>query len=329
MIEAHQLGKQFGAFQAVHEINLHIEPGEVLALLGPNGAGKTTTVRMLGAILQPSSGWARVAGHDIVTDAQLVRSKIGLLTEYPGLYSQMRALEYLHFFGNLLNMDPVECHRRAELLLQQFGLWEVREKRLDSYSKGMKQKIALVRALIHDPPVMFLDEPTTAMDPQSARVVRDAIGELRNANRTILLTTHNLPEAEFLADRIAIIRGGRIIAEGTIAELTRQLLGDPLWELRLAPPLPAAAARPALGDLVSIEYEEPTFLQYRCAAPGQVNPQIIARLAEQGLPLMTLAEVSRSLEDVYLRIVDEQSAGRQPAESFGIESGRLSTQNLL
>lgn len=327
MIEAHKLGKQFGNFEAVHEINLHIEPGEVLALLGPNGAGKTTTVRMLGAILKPSHGWARVAGHDVVTEAQQVRSKIGLLTEYPGLYNRMRALEYLHFFGALLAMDPIECHRRSEALLQQFGLWEAREKRLDSYSKGMKQKIALVRALVHDPPVMFLDEPTTAMDPQSARIVRDAIGELRNANRTILLTTHNLPEAEFLADRIAIIRGGRIIAEGSIEQLTRQLLGDPIWELRLAPPLPAAAARPALDGLVVIEQETPGCIQYRCAHPDQINPQIMARLAAQGLPLMTLAQVARSLEDVYLRIVDAETVSRHTNEAFGLETGLLSPQN--
>ncbi|MCU0494495.1 MAG: ABC transporter ATP-binding protein [Chloroflexaceae bacterium] len=229
MIEAHELRKQFGTFQAVKGLSLTIQPGEVLALLGPNGAGKTTTVRMLGAILKPTSGWARICGLDVVEHAQTVRNRVGLLTEYPGLYNRMRAVEYLDFFGALLGMERGLANRRAEMLLKQFGLWEARDRRLDGYSKGMKQKIALVRALIHDPPVMFLDEPTTAMDPQSARTVRDAIGDLRNAERTILLTTHNLTEAEVLADRIAIIRSGQIIAEGTIPQLTRQLLGEPLW----------------------------------------------------------------------------------------------------
>lgn len=309
MIEAQQLSKQFGSFQAVRNMTLSIQPGEVLALLGPNGAGKTTTVRMLGAILKPSGGWARICGHDVVQDARIVRSKVGLLTEYPGLYNRMRPLEYLDFFGALLGLDRIKGYQRAEMLLKQFGLWEAREKRLDSYSKGMKQKIALVRAIIHDPPVMFLDEPTTAMDPQSARTVRDAIGELRKADRAILLTTHNLTEAEYLADRIAIIRGGQIIAAGTIAELTRQLMGDPVWELRLAPPHTPAAALPLLKDLVTLEESEGDGLRYRCADARQINPQILARMATHGLPVMAMAEVQRSLEDVYLRIVAQQEAG--------------------
>src|SRR5262249_58234078 len=140
---------------------------------------------------------------------------VGLLTDCRGLYSRMRALEYLQFLGALGGRPAAECARRSKLFLEQFGLWEAREKRLDSYSKGMKQKVALIRALIHDPPVLFLDEPTTAMDPHSARTVRDAIAELRAARRTVLLTTHNLTEAEELADRIVVIRGGLVVAEGT------------------------------------------------------------------------------------------------------------------
>lgn len=303
MIEAHQLCKQFGTFHAVRNINLNIHPGEVVALLGPNGAGKTTTVRMLGAILKPSCGWARVGGHDIVEEARTVRSKIGLLTEYPGLYGRMRAMDYLQFFGSLLGMETQQSQQRAEMLLKQFELWYAREKRLDSYSKGMRQKIALVRALIHNPPVLFLDEPTTAMDPQSARLVRDSIGELRASDRTILLTTHNLPEAEYLADRIAIIRGGEIIAEGTMVELTRQLLGDPLWEIRIAHP--DWQVRHIIKDLVTVEEVGATFLRYRCPDPQHINPQIMSRCSHQQVPITTITEISRSLEDVYLRIVSE------------------------
>jgi ABC-2 type transport system ATP-binding protein len=310
MIEAHQLSKQFGGFHAVRRIDLDVRPGELLALLGPNGAGKTTTVRMLGAILRPSGGSARICGLDVVEHAQAVRGKVGLLTEYPGLYGRMPALEYLDFFGSLLGLDAELRRRRAEHLLQQFGLWEARERKLDGYSKGMKQKIALVRALIHDPPVLFLDEPTTAMDPQSARTVRDAIGELRNADRSILLTTHNLAEAEVLADRIAIISGGRIVAQGSFAELSRQLLGDALYELRLAPAHPVAQLPPLLAGLATVEQVTEDGLRYRCAEPHLVNPQILARIAAQGLPVVALAEVPRSLEDVYLRIVGEGAGER-------------------
>ena len=317
MIEAVQLHKEFGTFQAVREISLQVDEGEVVALLGPNGAGKTTTVRMLGAILKPSSGSARIAGYDIVEQAREVRHVVGLLTEFPGLYHRMRAQEYLAFFGALQGMNARECDRRGELLLKQFGLWEAREKRLDSYSKGMKQKIALIRALIHDPPVLFLDEPTTAMDPHSARTVRDAIAELRAARRTILLTTHNLVEAETLADRIVVVRGGRIVAEGTRAQLTRQLLGDPIWELRLAAPSEVAAG--VLADLAPVEAVGDDWLQFRCAEPRALNPQILGRLAARGVPVVALAELPRSLEDVYLSIVSDENertwsaAGAVPA----------------
>ena len=313
MIEAHRLSKQFGTFHAVRAIDLEVRPGELLALLGPNGAGKTTTVRMLGAILRPSSGSARICGLDVVTDAQTIRGKVGLLTEYPGLYGRMIATEYLDFFGSLLGLDVATREARTDLLLQQFGLWDARERKLDGYSKGMKQKIALVRALIHDPPVLFLDEPTTAMDPQSARTVRDAIGELRQADRAILLTTHNLAEAELLADRIAIIRGGQIIALGTFAELSRQLLGAPIYELRLAVPHNIAPAVPALADLITVEDASGQTLRYRCTEPNLINPQLLARLAARNLPVVALAEVPRSLEDVYLRIVAEDAAApKQP-----------------
>ncbi len=305
MIEAIQLHKEFGTFQAVREISLQVDDGEVVALLGPNGAGKTTTVRMLGAILKPSSGSARIAGYDVVEQAREVRHVVGLLTEFPGLYHRMRAQEYLAFFGALQGMSARESARRGEQLLQQFGLWEAREKRLDSYSKGMKQKIALIRALIHDPPVLFLDEPTTAMDPHSARTVRDAIAELRAARRTILLTTHNLVEAETLADRIVVVRGGRIVAEGTRAQLTRQLLGDPIWELRMAGPSDVAAGM--LADLASIEAVGDDWLQFRCADPRALNPQILGRLAARGVPVIALAELPRSLEDVYLSIVADEN----------------------
>lgn len=301
MIDAHHLHKQFGTFHAVTDMSLHVQAGEVVALLGPNGAGKTTTVRMLAAILRPSAGTARIAGFDVVTQSRQVRGVVGLLTEFPGLYNRMRPLEYLHFFGAMQGMTAADADARGEQLLKRFDLWMARDKRLDSFSKGMKQKVALIRALIHDPPVLYLDEPTTAMDPHSARTVRDAMLELRAARRTILLTTHNLAEAEELADRIVVVRGGEIVAQGTRAELTAQLLGDPVWELRLA--TAAARALPVIDGLVQIEASGPDWLRFRTRESLALNPQIIARLAEHDLPVVALHERARSLEDVYLNIV--------------------------
>jgi ABC-2 type transport system ATP-binding protein len=308
MIEVSGLQKVFGTFQAVRDISLNIDAGEVVALLGPNGAGKTTTVRMLAAILKPTRGYARVAGYDVVRQAREVRHIVGLLTEFPGLYNRMQSMEYLQFFGRLQGMDAINCAQRSEQLLKRFDLWQARDKRLDSFSKGMKQKMALIRALIHDPPVLYLDEPTTAMDPHSARTVRDAIGELQAARRTILLTTHNLTEAEQLADRIVIVRGGSIVAQGTIAQLTRQLLGDPVWQLQLAEQTDALAL--LLDDLVKVEATGPDWIRYRCRDAQHINPQIIKRLAARNVPIVGLAELPRSLEQVYLSIVADQHVDR-------------------
>ncbi len=303
LIRTEKLTKKFGEFIAVNEVTFTVEAGEILALLGPNGAGKTTTVRMLGAILKPTSGKATIAGYDVVEDAKTVRHAIGLLTEFPGLYHRMRALDYLHFFGELQGMSRHEREDRIEKLMVRFGMWEARKQRLGEYSKGMRQKIALIRAMIHDPQILFLDEPTSAMDPHSAKMVRDAIAELRTSHRSIILCTHNLVEAESLADRIAIIKQGRIIALGTPAELKKQLLGNPLLEVQLGQPLDGLL--PTIESLVTIDEKGDTWFRYRTSSPQDINPLLVHRLTEEGAGIITLSEVLRSLEEVYLHIVEE------------------------
>lgn len=302
MIEAIDLTKEFGEFTAVRDVVLNVPEGEVLALLGPNGAGKTTTVRMLSAILKPSRGYARIAGYDTVTEAKAVRRVIGLLTEFPGLYLRMKGLDYLSFFGELQGMSKTLIRQRSEELLKRFELWEAHHKPVGMYSKGMKQKLTLVRAMLHDPLVLFLDEPTSAMDPHSAKLVRDAIANLRREKRTFVLCTHNLAEAEQLADRIAIVRRGQIIAQGTPAELKQRLLGDPLMEIRLAAPLNGLVNH--LEDRVKIVGHGQDWIRYTVPNPTQFNPLLLTELAHQNVPIITLSEVSRSLEEVYLRIVE-------------------------
>ena len=303
VIRTEGLTKKFGDFVAVDGVTLTVPEGEVLALLGPNGAGKTTTVRMLASILKPTDGWATIAGYDVVKDARTVRRIVGLLTEFPGLYLRMRVLEYLDFFGQLQDLSPQQRQQRSQELLVRFKMWEARDLRLGEYSKGMRQKLALIRAMLHDPQVLFLDEPTSAMDPHSARLVRDCILDLRRERRTIIICTHNLAEAELLADRVAIIRRGQIVALGTLAELRAGLLGDPLLELRLAQSLDGLL--PLLTELIDIEERGETWLRYRTAWPEVINPILIQRLAQEGTEVITLSEVPRSLEDVYLKIVEE------------------------
>ena len=299
-------GGSVGWLTAVDGVSLEVPTGQILALLGPNGAGKTTTVRMLAAILRPSDGWARVGGLDTVREARRVRQAVGLLTEFPGLYLRMRADEYLGFFGQLQGMPEGQTRRQIDGLMERFGLAGQRRQRLAEYSKGMRQKLALIRAMLHDPPLLLLDEPTSAMDPQSAKLVHDAILNLRDERRTILLCTHNLVEAELLADRIAIIRQGRIVALDTPDHLKSQLLGPPLLELRLAQPVDGTVKEwlSAQPD-VQVEAWGDSWARYRTASPGRSNPAVVAGLAGMGARVVTLSEVPQSLEEVYLRIVGE------------------------
>ena len=301
MIVAEGLTKRFDQSLAVDDVSFIVQPGEVMALLGPNGAGKTTTVRMLSSVLVPTAGKATVAGYDVVRQGDQVRAAIGVLTEQHGLYSRMTAVEYLRFFGQLYHMDGKALSERAEALLVSFGLHDELKKRLGEYSKGMRQKLALARALIHDPPVLLLDEPTSAMDPESAHMVRESLLSLRSEKRAIVLCTHNLSEAEMLADQIAIIRRGRIILNGRVPELKRSLLGLTEYEIRLASRLNGAL--PALPGGVVITGRGEDWLRYRVEDPQGANPQIVRRLVEAQMEVVAVQEVPRSLEQVYLRAV--------------------------
>lgn len=305
MIVAEQLGKTFDEFVAVHEVSLDVAPGEVLALLGPNGAGKTTTIRMLTAILKPTRGRASVAGYDVVQRPDAVRRVVGVLTEHHGLYTRSQGDEYLDFFGEMYGLSKAVRRQRSATLLERFGLADAAKRRIGEYSKGMRQKLSLIRAMLHDPAALLLDEPTSAMDPESAKQVRDAILELRRDHRTVILSTHNLNEAELLADKIAIIRKGRIVASGSPAELKQRLMGPAEMELRLAQPLNGVVKD--LHGLVTVRAVGEQWLRYTSGQPEVDNPQVLAKLAGLGVPVVTLSEVPRSLESVYLQIMGAQA----------------------
>jgi ABC-2 type transport system ATP-binding protein len=301
MIITEDLSKSFGDFIAVDRVTLHVRAGEVLALLGPNGAGKTTTVRMLTSVLVPTYGWAHVAGYDVVKNPDEVRASVGILTEQHGLYSRMPGDEYLDFFGQLYGLDHSTRQNRVHQLLELFGLQANRNQRIGEYSKGMRQKLALARAMLHDPPVLLLDEPTSAMDPESARLVRDSIHELRSGDRTIVICTHNLAEAEELADQIAIIRHGKIIVTGSPDFLKLNLLGAAEYEVKFGGILNGNI--PELPDGAELTSQGPDWLRYKANQPELVNPQILRRLLENGLAIVSLQEVPRSLEQLYLQAI--------------------------
>lgn len=309
MIETQALTKIFDDFKAVENVTLTVETGQVLAMLGPNGAGKTTTVRMMTSILPPTSGWAKIAGFDVVKQPEKVRAHVGVLTEQHGLYERMKGLEYLGFFGELYRIDSATHKKRAKELMERFGLGDAMNRRVGDYSKGMKQKLALVRAMLHNPPVLLLDEPTSAMDPQSAKQVRDAIIELRRDERTFMITTHNLNEAQVLADKIAIIRHGRIIANGTLDSLATQFVGDSVMELRVQGDI--SGLEKDLRAWVTVESVADSVIRYSTATPYDTNPIIIKQLVERGVAIVSLSPVTKTLEDIYLQVVKEDEAQQE------------------
>lgn len=307
MIQCEDLTKHFGTFKAVEGIHLDIHAGQVLALLGQNGAGKTTTVRMLTSMLVPTRGWAKVAGYDVVRDPDKVRASTGVLTEQHGLYGRMTGYEYLDFFGQVYGLGRELRLRRANELLEYFGLADAAQRRSGEYSKGMRQKLALARALIHEPPVLLLDEPTSAMDPESAQLVRNEIARLRSSQRTIIICSHNLIEAEMLADQIAIIYHGRILLKGTLNELRERLLGPAEYEVKLSGSWKWNGLELPLG--VSVTEKGKNSFRYTTKNPREANPLILKQLAQSNALVMAMQEVPRSLEMIYLKAMAQAAEG--------------------
>ncbi len=325
MIEALGLTRRFGKFTAVDSLSLRVPAGAILALLGPNGAGKTTTVRMRAGLLAPTEGEATVAGFDVRRNPAAVRASVGLVTDAPGLYEQMNVVAYLHFFATIYGMRALERTRRIDALLDLFELGDHRKERMSGFSKGMKQKVALARAWLHEPSTLFLDEPTSGLDPLSTRAVREMIVGLKQSSRSIILCTHDLDEAERIADEVAILRHGRIVLSDTPQALRAYASPESITHIEFAEPwsrgaslmraveemLPASA-----GEMLILDATD-RMLRYRTAQPRIVNPVVIQRLVETGARIVSVTSETRTLEDVYAAIMtapDGQDASPIPVE---------------
>ncbi len=230
MIEALQLTKVFhdkkrGEIRAVDGVSFCCQPGQIYGLLGANGAGKTTTLRLLATILEPTDGTARVAGYDVVTQSAQVRASVGFLSTATALYGRLSAEEMVEYFGRLFGLDEATLHRRIDEVFTRLEMNGFRDRRCDKLSTGMKQKVSIARTLVHDPPVMIFDEPTVGLDVMTARAIVGFIRECREHGKTVVFSTHVMSEAEKLCDTIGIIHNGRILAEGSLAEL-RQRYGQ-------------------------------------------------------------------------------------------------------
>lgn len=307
MIATRNLTKIFGTFTAVENLNLSVQSGEIFVFLGPNGAGKTTTVRMLACLIAPTSGAATVAGYRVGEQDDQIRSYIGILTEAPGLYEKLNALQNLDFFARLYGLDAATRAKQTQRYLELLGLWERRREPVGGFSKGMKQKLSIARALLHEPEVVFLDEPTSALDPESAKVVRDFIAELKSEGRTIFLCTHNLDEADRLADHVGIIKQ-HLIQVDTPANLRRKLYGQRvLFRLREINLAQMDALR-ALTFARDVQRSDSTF-SIALDDPSNMTPLVVNALVSVGGAIQEVREERASLEEVYLDLI-----GTRPKE---------------
>ena len=301
VIKTQGLTKRFGDNLAVEDLTLDVERGEVFAFLGPNGAGKTTTVRLLTALIGPTAGRAWVNGYELGQDDMNIRRGVGILTEAPGLYERLDAVQNLTLYARLYEVEDVTG--QVEKYLRLLGLWERRDEPVGAFSKGMKQKLAIARALLHEPPLLFLDEPTAALDPEAARTVRDFIGEIKGAGRTIFLCTHNLDEADRLADRIGVIKQ-RLVQVDSPANLRRSLYGRRVVVHLVSVTETVRAAVGGLPFVREVQQVDNT-LVIGLDNPEEQNPLLVERIVGAGGAIQFVTELRHSLEDVYFALLEE------------------------
>ncbi len=304
MIEVADLTRKFGDFTAVDSLTFNLDKGEIFGLLGPNGAGKTTTVRMLCCLISKTSGSARIGDLDTSDsdDAMRIRKMIGLVPDNVGLYETLSAYANLEFFGRMYEFPEKRLKENIEKYLKMLDLWDKRDSPVGSFSKGMKQKVSLARALVHDPEVLFMDEPTANLDPEAAKTIRDVILDLRKENRTILLNTHNLDEAQRICNRIGVLKT-RLIAVDTPENLAKLVSGRKTVILLEATNDRILGAVRALNPR-SVETEGNKVI-VGMADPDRETPAIITAIVSVGGKVRSVSETGASLEDIYLQLVRE------------------------
>lgn len=296
--------KQKETLVAVDGLNLEIAEGEVFGFLGPNGAGKTTTVRMLTSLIRPSSGSAEIYGLKVGVDDTEIRRNVGILTESPGLYERLSAEQNLRIFAELYGISEPE--KAINKYLSMLDLWDRRMDAAGTFSKGMRQKLAVARALLHEPKVLFLDEPTTGLDPEAAKTVRDFIDELKHQGRTIFMCTHNLDEAERHCDRVGIFKQ-HLLALDKPSALREQLFGRKVvFHLANATHEMATAVQ-NLPDVNALEIIENKLL-VSVEEPERINPVITRVLVDEGADILFIGEIKQSLEHVYLELIRNEES---------------------
>jgi len=305
-IEVESLTKYYGDLLAVDHIGFQVEQGEVFGFLGPNGAGKTTTQRMLTTLLEPSEGRITILGHDLAHDAYPVKRQMGLVPEEANVYSELTAWDNLMFTAKLYGVGRAERAARARELLEAFGLGTKRDVKAENFSKGMRRRLSIAMAIIHEPTLLFLDEPTPGLDAQSAHAIRDLVRQLNAEGTTIFLTTHQIEEANLLCDRVAIINHGQIAAIDTPERLKQAFRRVQSVEVALAPD--GQAHGQALGALPGVTTSVKMGDKWRLYTkdPSALLPQVMDYARLNGLRVVSLSTLGPSLEDVFLEITGQQ-----------------------
>jgi ABC-2 type transport system ATP-binding protein len=305
-IEVENLTKHYGDLVAVDHIDFQVHQGEVFGFLGPNGAGKTTTQRILTTLLEPTEGRIVINGHDLARDAYPIKRQMGLVPEESNIYTELTAWDNLLFTARLYRVPRAERDRGARELLHAFGLWEKRDVKADTFSKGMRRRLSIAMALIHRPSLLFLDEPTPGLDAQSARAIRDLVRQMNAAGTTIFLTTHQIEEANLLCDRVAIIDHGHIAATDTPERLKAAFRRVQSVEVALEPdgaaPGEALAALPGVTTAVKMGDKRRLYTE----DPSVLLPLVMGYAHDRGLRVVSLNTLGPSLEDVFLEITGQQ-----------------------
>jgi ABC-2 type transport system ATP-binding protein len=307
MIDVRDVTRRFDGLVALSHASFRVEPGEIVALLGPNGAGKTTASRIIGGILVPSEGDVLVDGISVRGDANAVRARCGFVTDQPSLYERMPLGSYLAFFARLYDVHAADD--RAIELAKLLGLDDVLGTKLGAFSRGMRQKVAIARALVHDPPVLLLDEPATALDPEMSRTLRSFIVSLRARHRAILLTTHDLDEAQRIADRVVVLYKGRVVRVGATAEI--RAAGRPRYTVTFAGDAEVARLALARAGVQAEPAESPDglmALRFDTDDPRGTNTAVLRSLLDADVRVITLSSEERSLEEAYLAILKDVRA---------------------
>ncbi len=318
MIEVEHLTKQYGNLTAVNDISFHVERGEILGFLGPNAAGKTTTLRMLTCFIPPTSGTAKIAGFDVFDDSLEVRKRLGYLPEHAPLYLDMRVGDYLDFVSRVKDIDPRERSKEIDRTVSQCGLKEVKGRIISTLSKGYRQRVGLAQALLGDPEVLMLDEPTTGLDPRQIHEIRDLIKEL-GLGHTVILSTHILPEVSMICDRIVIINQGQLVALDSVENLTRQLTKTQMTQINVkGDPAGIVNALKQVEGVLAVDKKQDADLVgaghvyvVHSRLDFDVREEIARAVVNGGFGLHEMHPYSLSLEDIFLMLTNEGPAAKR------------------